>query len=164
MRMKEFWRGGELFVWMTASGVAISLLMVAGMLVLIMFNGLGQFWPGTLQQVTLKTQETVIGHLVGEETIPHSMTTDALLGQRRFRYRVGNRDQFGSEYRWINESEIASISAADDLVFVERREWGPAYGRISLAAESTAATNADGSAWSTIETLVDRANQLRQRI
>ena len=164
MRMKEFWRGGELFVWMTASGVAISLLMVAGMLVLIMFNGLGQFWPGTLQQVTLKTQETVIGHLVGEETIPHSMTTDALLGQRRFRYRVGNRDQFGSEYRWINESEIASISAPDDLVFVERREWGPAYGRISLAAESTAATNADGSAWSTIETLVDRANQLRQRI
>ncbi|MFO1112314.1 MAG: phosphate ABC transporter permease PstA, partial [Bradyrhizobium sp.] len=114
--------------------------------------------------MTLKTQETVIGHLVGEETIPHSMTTDALLGQRRFRYRVGNRDQFGSEYRWINESEIASISAADDLVFVERREWGPAYGRISLAAESTAATNADGSAWSTIETLVDRANQLRQRI
>lgn len=164
LRMKEFWRGGELFVWMTASGVAISLLMVAGMLVLIMFNGLGQFWPGTLQQVTLKTQETVIGHLVGEETIPHSMTTDALLGQRRFRYRVGNRDQFGSEYRWINESEIASISAPDDLVFVERREWGPAYGRISLAAESTAATNADGSAWSTIETLVDRANQLRQRI
>ena len=164
LRMKEFWRGGELFVWMTASGVAISLLMVAGMLVLIMFNGLGQFWPGTLQQVTLKTQETVIGHLVGEETIPHSMTTDALLGQRRFRYRVGNRDHFGSEYRWINESEIASISAPDDLVFVERREWGPAYGRISLAAESTAATNADGSAWSTIETLVDRANQLRQRI
>lgn len=164
MRMKEFWRGGELFVWMTASGVAISLLMVAGMLVLIMVNGLGQFWPRALQQVTLKTQETVIGQLVGEEMIPHSMTTDTLLGQRRFRYRVGNRDQFGSEYRWINESEIASISAPDDLVFVERREWGPAYGRISLAAESTAATNADGSAWSTIETLVDRANQLRQRI
>ena len=44
-RMNSFWRGGELFVWMTASGVAISLLMVAGMLVLIMVNGLGQFWP-----------------------------------------------------------------------------------------------------------------------
>ncbi|MCS6296440.1 MAG: phosphate ABC transporter permease PstA [Nitrospira sp.] len=162
--MKDFWRGGELFVWMTASGVAISLLMVAGMLALIMFNGLGQFWPGTLQQVTLKTQETVIGQIVGEELIPHSVTTDAQSGQRRFRYRVGNRDQFGSEYRWINEAEIASISSPDDVTFVERREWGPAYGRISLAAEGGNATDRNQNSWPTIVTLVDRANQLRKRI
>ncbi len=162
--MKDFWRGGELFVWMTASGVAISLLMVAGMLALIMLNGLGQFWPGTLQQVTLNTQETVIGQMVGEEVIPHSVTTEAQSGQRRFRYRVGNRDQFGSEYRWINEADIASISYPEDLTFVERREWGPAYGRISLATENAATINHDESTWSTLATLVDRANQLRQRI
>ena len=119
--MKEFWRGGELFVWMTASGVAISLLMVAGMLALIMFNGLGQFWPHALQLVTLNSQETVIGQLVGEETIPHSMTASTQSGQRRFRYRVGNRDQFGSEYRWINEAEITSMTAPEDLAFVDRK-------------------------------------------
>jgi phosphate transport system permease protein len=51
--MKQFWRGGELFVWMTASGVAVSLLMVGGMLALIMVNGLGQFWPGALQETRL---------------------------------------------------------------------------------------------------------------
>ena len=163
-RMKNFWRGGELFVWMTASGVAISLLMVAGMLALIMFNGLGQFWPRTLQQVTLNTQETLIGQLVGEETIPHSGTTDARSGQRRFRYRVGNRDQFGSEYRWINEADIVSTSSPDDLTFVERREWGPAYGRIGLAEEGSTGTTHDQSTWSTIVRLVDRANQLRQQI
>lgn len=163
-RMKDFWRGGELFVWMTASGVAISLLMVAGMLALIMFNGLGQFWPGTLQQVTLKTQETVIGQIVGEEMIPHSVTTGDQSGLRRFRYRVGNRDQFGSEYRWINEAEIASISSPDDVTFVERREWGPAYGRISLVAEDGTATDRNQNSWPTIVTLVDRANHLRKRI
>ena len=162
-RMNSFWRGGELFVWMTASGVAISLLMVAGMLVLIIVNGLGQFWPRALQQVTLKTQGTVIGQLVGEELIPHSVTTEWQSGQRRFRYRVGNRDQFGSEYRWVNETEIASISAPDDLTFVERREWGPAYGRVSLPAEGGAAT-IRGEGWATIVRLVDRANRLRQRI
>ena len=161
--MNSFWRGGELFVWMTASGVAISLLMVAGMLVLIIVNGLGQFWPRALQQVTLKTQGTVIGQLVGEELIPHSVTTEWQSGQRRFRYRVGNRDQFGSEYRWVNETEIASISAPDDLTFVERREWGPAYGRVSLPAEGGAAT-IRGEGWATIVRLVDRANRLRQRI
>lgn len=163
-RMKNFWRGGELFVWVTASGVAISLLMVAGMLALIMVNGLGQFWPRALQQVTLKTQETVIGQMAGEETIPHSMTTETHSGQRRFRYRVGNRDHFGSEYRWINEAEIASISAPGDLTFVERRQWGPAYGRLSLAAEGSAAADRDESTWTAIVQLADRANRLRQRI
>lgn len=163
-RMKRFWRGGELFVWVTASGVAISLLMVAGMLVLIMVNGLGQFWPATLQQVTLKTQETVIGQRVGEEIIPHSITPEAPSGQRRFRYRVGNRDQFGSEYRWINEAEIASIATPGDLTFVERREWGPAFGRLSLENKGVAGSNSDESVWSTIVASVDRANGLRQRI
>jgi len=81
--MKDFWRGGELFVWMTASGVALSLLMVAGMLGLIMINGLGQFWPGALQETTLKTQETMIGQVVGEEVIPNSVTPDSPAGQRR---------------------------------------------------------------------------------
>lgn len=162
--MTRFWRGGELFVWVTASGVAISLLMVAGMLVLIMVNGLGQFWPATLQQVTLKTQETVIGQRVGEEIIPHSITPEAPSGQPRFRYRVGNRDQFGSEYRWINEAEIASIATPGDLTFVERREWGPAFGRLSLENKGVAGSNGDESVWSTIVASVDRANELRQRI
>ena len=55
---------------MTASGVAISLLMVGAMLVLIMVNGLGQFWPAPLHQIVLKTQEIVIGQVVGQEIIP----------------------------------------------------------------------------------------------
>ena len=127
-RMKDFWRGGELFVWMTASGVALSLLMVAGMLTLIMINGLGQFWPGALQETRLRTQETVIGQVVGEEVIPNSVSPDSPAGQRRFRYRVGNRDVFGAEYRWINEADIVSSTRPDDLVVVQRREWGPAEG------------------------------------
>jgi phosphate transport system permease protein len=162
--MKQFWRGGELFVWMTASGVAVSLLMVGGMLALIMVNGLGQFWPGALQETTLKTKETVIGQVVGEEIIPNSVTPDAPSGHRRFRYRVGNRDQFGSEYRWINEADIASTAHPDDLTLVERREWGPAYGRISVGVEGTSKVGGTGNDWSTIVTLVERANHLRRRI
>jgi phosphate transport system permease protein len=162
--MKQFWRGGELFVWMTASGVALSLLMVAGMLGLIMINGLGQFWPGALQETTLKTQETVIGQVVGEEVIPNSVTPDSPDGQRRFRYRVGNRDVFGAEYRWINAADIVSSARPEDLTVVERREWGPAFGRITVGMEGAATGSASGSSWTTVKTLVERANQLRRRI
>ena len=160
--MKDFWRGGELFVWMTASGVAISLLMVTGMLILIMANGLGQFWPGPLHQVLLKTQETVIGQKVGEEEIPHSVSPETQSGLRRFRYRVGNRDVFGSEYRWINEADILSVTRPESLASVERREWGPAYGRISIEGGTTDIS--PEHSWATVVTLVDRANQLRRRI
>jgi phosphate transport system permease protein len=162
--MKHFWRGGELFVWMTASGVALSLLMVAGMLGLIMINGLGQFWPGALQETTLKTQETVIGQVVGEEVIPNSVTPDSPDGQRRFRYRVGNRDVFGAEYRWINAADIVTSARPEDLTVVERREWGPAFGRITVGMEGAATGSASGSSWTTVKTLVERANHLRRRI
>ena len=162
--MKGFWRGGELFVWLTASGVAVSLLIVAGMMVLILVNGLGQFWPGTLQQVTLKTQEQVIGRLVSEEVIPESGTSGTGASPLRYRYRVGNRDQFGSEYRWINEADIQSIATPDDLTFVERREWGPAYGRIGVGTQDGTVASPSENTWSTVVTLVERANQLRRRI
>jgi phosphate transport system permease protein len=162
--MKGFWRGGELFVWMTASGVAISLLMVGGMLALIMVNGLGQFWPANLHEVTLKEQEILIGQVTGQEVIPNSMTPDAPEGKLRFRYRVGNRDVFRSEYRWVNGEDIVSTDTPGDLTFVERREWGPAYGRISAVAEDGAPTGKDGNTWSEIVALVEQANHLRGRI
>jgi phosphate transport system permease protein len=162
--MKHFWRGGELFVWMTASGVAISLLMVGGMLGLIMVNGLGQFWPAPLHEIMLTTQEVVIGQVVGQEVIPNSVTPERPSGRLRFRYRVGNRDVLGSEYRWVNGDAILSTSYPKDLTFVERREWGPAFGRLGIVAADGVTERSDDQTWSEIETLVKEAADLRQRI
>ncbi|MBI4002166.1 MAG: phosphate ABC transporter permease PstA, partial [Nitrospira defluvii] len=162
--MKSFWRGGELFVWLTASGVAISLLMVGAMLALIMVNGLGQFWPATLHQIVLKTQEIVIGQVVGQEVIPNSVTPDRPNGLDRFRYRVGNRDVFGSEYRWVNGEDILSTMSPKDLTFVERREWGPAFGRLSIVGVDGMTESSDSHTWSAIGSLVGESTNLRQRI
>ncbi len=162
--MKGFWRGGELFVWMTASGVAISLLMVGAMLGLIMVNGLGQFWPAPLHQLVLKTHEIVIGQLVGLEVIPNSVTAESPKGLERFRYRVGNRDVLGSEYRWVNADDIVSTSSPNDLTFVERREWGPAFGRLGIVAADGTTETMDADTWSAIGALVKESTTLRWRI
>lgn len=162
--MTSFWRGGELFVWLTASGVAISLLMVGGMLALIMVNGLGQFWPAPLHQIVLKTQEIVIGQVVGQEVIPNSVTLERPNGLHRFRYRVGNRDVFGSEYRWVNGDDIVSNSTPKDLTFVERREWGPAFGRLNIVGVDGTTERSDSQTWSAIGTLVEESTNLRRRI
>ena len=162
--MKSFWRGGELFVWLTASGVAVSLLMVGGMLALIMVNGLGQFWPATLHQIGLKTHEVVIGQVVGHEVIPNSVTSDRPAGLERYRYRVGNRDVFGSEYRWINGEDIESTDSPKDLTFVERREWGPAFGRLSIVGVDGKTEDLDGQTSAAIAGLVEESAGLRRRI
>ena len=162
--MKNFWRRGELFVWLTASGVAISLLMVGGMLALIMVNGLGQFWPATLHQTVLKTHEVVIGQVVGHEIIPNSVTSDRPAGLDRYRYRVGNRDVFGSEYRWINGEDIVSTDSPGDLAFVERREWGPAFGRLSIVGVDGKTEALDGQTSAAIADLVKESTSLRRRI
>ena len=128
--MRAYWRSGELFVWTTAFGVAVGLLMIAGLLALIMIHGLGQFWPQTIEQVELDNGQFVIGQTVSRETIPRSVSQDQSMGLSRTRFRVGNRDVFGSDFRWVNEADIHARTTPKDVVIVERREWGPAYGRI----------------------------------
>ena len=128
--MRAYWRSGELFVWTTAFGVAVGLLMIAGLLALIMIHGLGQFWPQTIEQVEHDNGQVVIGQTVDRETIPRSVSQDQPKGLSRTRFRVGNRDVFGSDFRWVEEAAIRGRTTPKDMVIVERREWGPAYGRI----------------------------------
>ena len=59
--MKKLWTSGEPFVWLTGGALAISLLMVAGLIGLILYNGLGFFWPAAVAQVTLKDGKVLTG-------------------------------------------------------------------------------------------------------
>jgi phosphate transport system permease protein len=162
--MKNFWRGGEVFVWLSASGVALSLLMVGGMLALIMFHGLGQFWPSPLEEVTLRNHQMLLGEAVSEETTPGTVTPDHPQGQTRIRFKVGNRDAFGSDFRWINTGDIVSRSTPSDAVFVERREWGPAYGRVNEVLDGAVQGGRGNTSWAEVVDLIKQANVPQQRI
>ena len=50
---KKFWKSGDPFIWLTAGAVALSLLMIGGLLLLIVVNGIGIFWAKDLVRVTL---------------------------------------------------------------------------------------------------------------
>ncbi len=162
--MNRFWRGGELFVWLTASAVAMSLLMVGGMLALIMVHGLGQFWPASLQEVTLKNGQILIGEAIAEQQTPGSVSAERPDGLTRVRFKIGNRDVFGSDFRWVDESDIESRATPSDLVFVERREWGPAYGRIQGLVDREAGDGPAVQGWSEVLAHLDTATALRNRI
>ena len=57
--MKNFWRSGEPFVWLTGGALALSLIMVAGLVFLVMANGLGFFWPSPIVRLTLAIAQIV---------------------------------------------------------------------------------------------------------
>ena len=104
--------------------------MIGGMIVLILTNGLGFFWPRPLSEVTLKDGTVLMGEIEAREAIPAPGTPDHL---KRFRvqFKLGNRDVTGVDFRWVNEADIVKTEQPLDAVDVERREDWLFIGRLT---------------------------------
>jgi len=120
--LKQFWAAGDLFVWCCGAGLSLSLLMIGGLLLLILVNGFGYFWPADLVELTLKDGRHVIGQVAGDEVSPK--------GIPRIRMKIGNRDFYGLDFKWIETDQIVERVQPAELVMLERREWGNFYGRV----------------------------------
>lgn len=145
--VKYFFGSGELFIWSCGAGLSLSLLMIGGLLVLILLNGFGYFWPADLVELTLKDGKHVIGQLAGEEVGPK--------GIPRIRMKIGNRDLYGLDYRWINTDQIIEQARPSDLVLVERREWGNFYGRLqTLVKEDQVVAEGPDAVWQSLPVLL----------
>ncbi len=67
---------GEPFVWLTSMGLALSIMMVVGLLAVIVLNGLPVFWPNDAVVAKLKEGVTspvpntpeIIGEIAQERT------------------------------------------------------------------------------------------------
>ncbi len=163
--VKKFWSSGTLFIWLCGAGVAASLLLVGGLLLLIMINGLGYFWPHDLVELTLRDGTRVIGELTGRETIPHSKTAGNVHGKTRISLKVGNRDLYGLDFRWVDEDTIVSRATPRDTVALERREWGNFYGRVKEVRRAGQAIATGGEeAWKALLAVVDQANETHATI
>ncbi|MHC4268134.1 MAG: phosphate ABC transporter permease PstA [Planctomycetota bacterium] len=120
--MRNTFKTGKPYIWMTGGTLTISLLMIFGLVMLIMIKGLGIFWPHNITMLMLKDNNVVIGEIVKEEPIPH------LEGSYRTKLKVGNRDIYGMDFRWIDNSKIVSRDYPPAALTIERREWGNMYG------------------------------------
>ncbi len=105
----------------TGAALAIILVMSFALVVTVMSNGLGYFWPRALVKFELKDGSFALGQITQEEKNPIS-------GIHRFQLKVGNRDIFGQDFRWIDEKDIASRTLPADAVLLERREHGNFFG------------------------------------
>jgi phosphate transport system permease protein len=128
-RARQLWRSGEPFIWLTGGALAFALVLVLGLLGLIVANGLGFFWPSDVVRLTLTDGRTVSGLLVEREVIPDS-------GDRyRVKLKVANRDLYGADFQWVDEAAIARRDYPEDVVVMERTEWGLLIGTIKEIRE-----------------------------
>ena len=161
----KFIASGNVFIWGCAAGVSISLLMVFGLLLLIMINGLGYFWISDIVELTLKDQQRVIGQLAGREIIPRSITPDRPEGKGRLRVKIGNRDIYGLDFKWINDDQIVSEAYPTDIVLLERREWGNMYARVkAIYKGETIQAEGNEGGWIALAPLINAANDLHNQI
>lgn len=132
--MKLFWKTGEPYVLATGAALAIILVMTLTLVLTVMTNGLGYFWPRELVKLELKDGSTALGQVTQHEK-------DPINGARRIQLKVGNRDVLGQDFRWIDEKDIASRSLPADAVLLERREHGNYFGFLTgVAAEGLTLT------------------------
>lgn len=120
--MREIFKKGNPYIWLTASALTVCLLMICGVIVLIMMNGFGIFWPRKIVKITLHNGTVALGEIVKKEPIPYQKDS------YRTKIKIGNRDVYGSDFTWIANADMVSLHFPIDAVVFERREWGNLYG------------------------------------
>jgi len=173
--IRSWLKSGDPWIWLIGGGLAISLIMVVGLLTLIAVRGFGHFWPSAILQTTATTEtgerETVLGVMVRSETLPAQriresgapVPPDQDLVTRHL-INVGNRDLFGRDFTWYLDSALGAFEYPDDALMIERREWGNFYGfarALERDGEVVAAGEAIGEP---LQRAVARANELHARI
>ena len=72
--MKQWFRTGKPWIWLTAGAVSVSLVAVIGLVLMIGWRGLSFFWPTAIHQMTIETTtgetRTLIGEVYDSEEVP----------------------------------------------------------------------------------------------
>jgi len=100
VRQKGFWTTGEPFVWLTGGALTLAVLLVVGLIGLIVYNGMGFFWPKDVVRLTLSDGTMMTGQIVEREPVPGKPN------EYRIKLKVANRDLYGADFQWVDESKI----------------------------------------------------------
>jgi phosphate transport system permease protein len=156
--VKRLWRSGEPFIWLSGGALALALIMVAGLIGIILQNALGFFWPAGIARLRLADGKELTGQIVERERVP------GLAGQSRIKLKVGNRDLYGADFVWADESSIAGRATPPEVAVIERTEWGLLVGTISAVREGGRVVATGAQAWPEMKKRLPEAARVRSEI
>ena len=96
-----------LYIWMTAVSFTTILLIVFVLIYVIFINSVGHFWTSPLQLFQLQGGEQVLGIM--------QKTEKNLKREERIQVKIGNRDFYELDFRWLEKKNIEKISTPKDI-------------------------------------------------
>ena len=173
--MREWYKSGSPWIWLTAGAVAAAVLAVAGVMALTALRGLGHFWPKAVVETVFIERDGSRSGLIGEIREREQVALRRLLeagfnipGDDPFPERVlvkmGNRDLTGVDFRWFPVPLLGELTYPKDIITIERREWGNFYGHLVAVKEGGVIVATGDAAWPELEKRFQRAADLFNEI
>lgn len=142
--MKQFVTRGEPQVWLTAAALSATLLMGLALIIVVLVNGLGTFWPAQLSQFSMHNGQQVLGEVLQQEPLPDGSGD-------RIQLKVGNRDLYGIDFRWISVADFSQQTQPENVVCIERMEYGNFYGNLVAVVVPNPVQGESESLWQQLE-------------
>lgn len=179
--IKKWFKTGDPWIWLNAAAVSASLIIVLGLLGLIAVKGLSHFWPKSVMQVQYLQATTdssakpasirIIGEVHNDEgvSLEHlkamgvNLDVDAL-SVTRLLVKTGNREISGSDFKWMLQPYIKDEQYPEDIIVLERREWGNFYGYLKTVKSNGNTVALADTAWQELEKRMDRAELIYEQI
>ncbi len=169
--MRKWINSGSPWVWLTAASVSISIIMVVGLLLLIAARGLGHFWPADVESFQYQNDDGQIVQVAGEirdsEEVPAARIIDSGIPLdtdaewiTRYLVKTGNRDLYGIDFRWLIGPKIQARTQADDMMVIERREWGNFYGFLKQVKRNSEVIAEGPGSWETLQQQIEATGEI----
>jgi phosphate transport system permease protein len=173
-RIQQWFASGAPWVWLNAAAVSMSILLVAGLLMLIAWRGMGHFWPAPVHELVLQEpgelRRTVAGTIREIEEVPADRLRDSgievdesVRTVRRVLLKTGNRDVYGQDFVWVAQSAVLLGSQPLSLAVLERSEWGDFVGRL-VGLKVNGQLLARSDAWQQLQRRLEQTNDVREQI
>ena len=168
--IRQWFKSGTPWIWLNAGAISIALVAVFGLLLLILFRGMSHFWPANVEAFHYQNGQnaiTVIAEIVESEIVPaeslHNIE-NASGNVERYLVKTGNRDILGSDFRWLYDIDLVKREQPEDLMVLERIEWGNFYGYLNAVYENDQLVASGEDAWSEFNKRLHRTIDIREQI
>ncbi|TQM92055.1 phosphate ABC transporter permease PstA [Roseinatronobacter monicus] len=132
---------GEPALWGFGGALALGIILIAGFLMMVLYNGATTFWPKPIAQVEL-TDGTVIAGVERRGTIFRPDMPRLAEDVRaeveandgfayRTLYQTANFDLYGDDFQWVADFETQNVTQPEVFYYFERQTWGVFVGRIA---------------------------------
>ena len=168
-------KSGQPYVWLTAAAISVAFIITVALLGLMAARGLPHFWPADVVQAEYvepgHAPVPMLAELVSEEEVSTARLKSAgakLDDDKPFHTRVlvkvGNRDLYGADFRYLLDEWIINRSYPTDVTVLERMEWGNFQGFITAVKQDGQVIATGEQVWEAYQPLQERANELRHKL